>query len=271
MPPLSHEEKIEITQIYSAAGKLNKSTKLITERPFRTPHHGTSPAGLIGGGSIPMPGEISLAHKGILFLDEFTEFQRQVLDSLRQALEQKEVTISRARKSSSYPCDFTLIAACNPCPCGYLGDKIKTCTCNQNIIKKYLSKISGPIFDRIDLQIEVKRLNETEMINVKPSENSKEIKERVIEAREVQKHRYRNLNISFNSELSPKGIKQFCSLSKTTETLIKDAVKTLGLTARGFDRVLKVSRTIADLEKSNIIKDEHLLEALQLRLSTLIK
>ena len=266
-PPLSHEEKIEITQIYSAAGKLTKSSKLITDRPFRTPHHGTSPAGLIGGGSIPMPCEISLAHKGILFLDEFTEFQRQVLDSLRQALEQKEVTISRARKSTSYPCDFMLIAACNPCPCGYLGDKVKKCTCSQNTVKKYLSKISGPILDRIDIQIEVKRLNENEITNIKPQESSRKIKDRIIETREIQKYRYKGLNILCNSELTVKEIKQFCTVSKSTEVLIKDAVKTLGLTARSYDRVLKVSRTIADLGKSAIIKDEHLLEALQLRLN----
>ena len=268
LPPLAYEEKIETTQIYSAAGKLNKENSLISLRPFRSPHHNISIAGLIGGGSVPQPGEISLAHKGILFLDEFTEFPKQVLDSLRQAIEAKEVTISRSRKSCTFPCDFTLIAACNPCPCGYFGDNIKKCKCGLNSIKKYQSKISGPIIDRIDLQIEVKRLNENEIMSTKPSESSESVKERVLKVRKVQLNRYKKLNIPSNSHLSSKEIKHFCKTDKNGDLILREAIKTFSLTARSFDRVLKVSRTIADLGNSDIIKDEHILEALQFRLNT---
>lgn len=268
LPPLIYEEKIETTQIYSAAGKLNKEKGLITIRPFRSPHHNISTAGLIGGGPIPQPGEVSLAHKGILFLDEFTEFPKHVLDSLRQAIEIKEVTISRSRRSCTFPCDFTLIAACNPCPCGYFGDNTKKCKCNLNLIKKYQGKISGPIMDRIDLQVEVKRLSENEIINSKSSESSEKIKERVIKAKNLQTKRYKDLDISSNSHLSSKEIKHFCTIDKKGELILREAIKTFSLTARSFDRILKVSRTIADLENSDIIKDEHILEALQFRLNT---
>ena len=269
LPPLSHEEKIEVTQIYSANGKLTGGTKLVYNRPFRSPHHNTSVPGLIGGGPLPQAGEISLAHKGVLFLDELTEFQKQVLDSLRQALETKEITISRSRRSCTFPCDFTLIAACNPCPCGYLGDNIKKCTCNTNNIRKYQNKISGPILDRIDLQTEVKRLTENELTNTKESESSGIIKERVLKAREIQKKRYKDLNILSNSHLSSKGIKHFCQIDNKARTILKEAIKTFGLTARSYDRILKVSRTIADLGNSDTIKDEHILEALQFRLNAL--
>lgn len=268
LPELSHEEKIEVTQIYSAAGKLNSNTKIILNRPFRTPHHSASIAGLIGGGSIPQPGEISLAHRGVLFLDELTEFQKQVLDSLRQAIESKEITLSRSKKTNTFPCDFTLVTACNPCSCGYYGDSLKKCSCNQNEIKKYLNRISGPIIDRIDLQVEIKRLTEKELLSKQISENSKSIKERVLKSRNVQKNRYKDLNIKLNSELTSREIKNYCKLTKKGEDIIKEAINSLALTARSYDRLLKVSRTIADLENSDIIKDEHLLEALQFRLST---
>lgn len=267
LPPLSYEEQVEVTQIYSIAGKLSGKTKFITNRTFRAPHHSISIAGLIGGGSIPQPGEISLAHKGILFLDEFTEFQKQVLDSLRQALETREITISRSKKSCSFPSDFTLIAACNPCPCGYSGDSVKKCTCSEIVIKKYQNKISGPIFDRIDLQTEVKRLTENELLNSRESESSNKIKERITSAREVQQKRYKHLNIQTNSHLGPKDLKNFCKLTEPSKKLLADAIKNLGLTARSFDRVLKVSRTIADLNKKETISDEHILEALQFRLN----
>ena len=268
LPPLTYEEKIETTQIYSAVGKLNKEICLISQRPFRSPHHSISVAGLIGGGSIPQPGEISLAHKGILFLDEFTEFPKNILDSLRQALEIKEVTISRSRKSCTFPCDFTLVAACNPCPCGYFGDNIKKCKCNLNNIKKYQNKISGPILDRIDLQVEVKRLNENEILTSSNSEASESIKERVFKARKMQANRYKDLSIQTNAHLSSKEIKYFCKTDKNSELILKEAIKTFSLTARSFDRVLKVARTIADLGNSDMIKDEHILEALQFRLNT---
>ena len=268
-PQLTHEEKIEVTQIYSIAGKLSGKTKLIYNRPFRSPHHSTSIPGLIVGGPIPQPGEISLAHKGILFLDEFTEFPKQVLDSLRQALEIREITISRSRRSSTFPCEFTLIAACNPCSCGYLGDSIKKCTCNANTIKKYQNRISGPILDRIDLQTEVKRLSENEITSTKSSESSKSIKERVIKAREIQVKRYKEFNFELNSQLTVREIKHFCQIDTKAKLILKEAIKTLGLTARSYDRILKISRTIADLENSDIIKDEHILEALQFRLNIL--
>lgn len=269
LPPLSHEEKIEVTQIYSIAGRLTSSSKLINTRPFRSPHHSTSVPGLIGGGSVPQPGEISLAHRGILFLDEFTEFQKQILDSLRQALELKEITISRSKRSLSFPCDFTLIAACNPCPCGYFGDSIKQCSCSSTSIKKYQNHISGPILDRIDLQTEIKRLTETELMSTKTQENSSnKIKEKVLKVKEIQKKRYKDFTITSNSHLSPKEIKHFCQVDNKANLILKEAIKTFALTGRSFDRVLKVSRTIADLENSDIIKDEHILEALQFRLST---
>ncbi len=268
LPSLTYEEKVETTQIYSAAGKLSKENGLISISPFRSPHHNISIAGLIGGGSIPQPGEISLAHNGVLFLDEFTEFPKNILDSMRQAIEGKEVTISRSRKSCTFPCNFTLIAACNPCPCGYFGDSIRKCKCNSNNIKKYQGKISGPILDRIDLQVEVKRLNESEILTSKISETSQVIRERVLKARKIQSNRYKNFNISTNSHLSSKEIKHFCKTDRNSELILKEAIKTFSLTARSFDRVLKVSRTIADLGNSDMIKDEHILEALQFRLNT---
>ncbi len=271
LPPLTYDEKIEVTQIYSACGKLSKERCLVSNRPFRSPHHNTSIAGLIGGGSIPQPGEISLAHNGILFLDELTEFQKNVLDSLRQALESKEITISRSRKSITFPCNLTLITACNPCPCGYYGDSIKKCSCNEKSIKKYLSKISGPILDRIDLQIEVKRLTEKELTNKQENESSKTIKERVIQAIEIQEKRYKDIKIKSNGNLTPKEIKSFCKLENNAELILREAIKTFALTGRSYDRVLKVSRTIADLERSDMIKDEHILEALQFRFNTIFK
>ncbi len=258
LPPLKYEETIEVTQIYSACGKLTRDKSLISHRPFRSPHHNISSAGLIGGGSIPQPGEISLAHKGVLFLDEFTEFQKSVLDSLRQALEIKEITISRSRKSCTFPCDFALIAACNPCPCGYFGDILKKCTCSTQQIKKYSSRISGPILDRIDLMVEVKRLIEEELLNTgKNSEDSNRIKERILQARDFQKKRYKDLNET----------KHFYKINKGGEQILKEAIKTFMLTGRSYDRVLKVSRTIADLANSDTIKDEHILEALQFRIN----
>ncbi|MBI2995371.1 MAG: YifB family Mg chelatase-like AAA ATPase [Candidatus Melainabacteria bacterium] len=266
LPPLNNEEKIEVTQIYSICGKLNKERVLISDRPFRSPHHNSSIAGLIGGGSIPIPGEISLAHKGVLFLDELTEFQKSALDSLRQAIELKEITISRSRKSITFPCDFTLVTACNPCPCGYFGDTVKKCICSINNIKKYLAKISGPVLDRIDLQLEVKRLSESELTSNKKEECSDKILERILKARDVQKRRYKT-----NSHLTSKEIKLYCKLNSTSEKVLKEAIKTFSLTARSYDRLLKVSRTIADLESSDIICDEHILEALQFRLNAFIK
>lgn len=268
-PPLSHEERIEVTQIYSVAGKLNKEIKLIQSPQFRSPHHTTSIAGLIGGGSYPTPGEISLAHKGVLFLDELTEFQKHALDSLRQAIEVKEVTISRSKNSCTFPCDFILIAACNPCPCGYIGDEIKKCTCSLTNIKKYQAKISGPILDRIDLQVEVKRLRNTELLSKSRCESSKEIKDRVLTGREFQKRRYKGKNNLTNSNLRPKEISYFCKLSNSTEKILKEAITKFILTGRSYDRILKVSRTIADLECKEIISDEHILEALQFRLNNL--
>lgn len=265
LPNLTYEEQVEITKIYSSSSFL-KYGKLITKRPFRSPHHSISTAGLIGGGSYPGPGEISLAHNGVLFLDELTEFQRGVLNSLRQAMESKEIIISRSKKSISFPCNFTLIAACNPCPCGYFGDVSNKCSCTPEVVKKYLRKITGPFLDRIDLQVEVKKLRDYELINTKDEESSREIQQRVIKARKIQKERYKDLNISFNSELSGEAVKNYIKLNKKTETILKDAINSFDLSGRSFFKVLKIARTIADLNEEENIQENHVLEALQFRL-----
>lgn len=262
LPELTYEEKIEITQIYSVAEKLNTEYKLSNKRPFRSPHHTISAAGLIGGGGIPQPGEITLAHNGVLFLDELTEFPRHVLNNLRQAIEKKNITISRSKSTLSFPCNFTLIAACNPCPCGYYGDTIKKCTCSSEMIKKYFSKLSGPILDRIDLQVEVNRLSNEELLTHKEyNPTSPIIKKDIENIRNIQRHRKK-----LNSELSSSEIREYCKLTKSSEILLKEAIKTYSLTARSFNKILKVSRTIADLENKTDVTDEHILEALQYRI-----
>lgn len=266
LPDLTFDEALEITKIHSIAGKLKSETGLITTRPFRTPHHTISPISMAGGGRIPKPGEISLAHYGVLYLDELPEFKRDTLEVLRGPLEDREVTISRVWASLTYPCNFMLIASMNPCPCGYYGSSIKECTCTPAEINRYLSKISGPLLDRIDIQVEVKPVEYKKLeSNVKP-ESSKDIKKRVNQARKMQQQRYAKLSIVSNSELTPRLIEEYCSLDDEGNRLLEKAFKTLGLSARGYGRILKVARTIADLEGSEKIETKHLAEAIQYRM-----
>ena len=266
LPPLTLPEAIELTKIYSVSGLLEKDNPLINKRPFRTVHHSASAVGIIGGGSNPKPGEITLAHRGVLFLDEMVEFPRAVLEVLRQPLEDGEVTISRAQTSVKYPADFILLGAMNPCPCGYLGDSQKQCVCSEFQINRYRSKLSGPLLDRIDIQIEVPRLSQEELLKMdETAESSAQIRERVVKARKIQQERYKDLPIFSNSELSPKQIKDFCQLSSDCETLMKNAIAKFNLSGRSYDRILKLSRTIADLDGADNITVSHLAQALQYR------
>ncbi len=272
LPPLTKDEAIELTKIYSVSGLLDAKNPLIASRPFRSPHHSASAVGIIGGGSNPKPGEITLAHRGVLFLDEMVEFPRQVLEVLRQPLEDSEVTISRASSSVKYPANFILLAAMNPCPCGFLGDNKKNCTCNEFQIKRYRSKLSGPLLDRIDIQIDVPRLSEEELLASKEgNEPSSEIRKRVIKARQIQLERYgkagavAGAKIYTNSELTPKLINKFCKIDEPTKAMLKGAINQFNLSARAYDRILKISRTIADLEGAQEILAQHVAQALQFR------
>lgn len=266
LPPLELSEALEITKIYSISGLLSSDEPLMTKRPFRPVHHTASANGIIGGGSNPKPGEITLAHRGVLFLDEIVEFPRQVLEVLRQPLEDAKVVISRANHSITYPAQFMLLAAMNPCPCGYLGDKEKQCTCSDFQINRYLSKLSGPLLDRIDLQIEVPRLTSEELLkSTALEESSAEIRKRVISARKIQTERYKHDNILTNAELTPKLIKKYCKLDAPSEELLKTAIVKYQLSGRRYDRILKLARTIADLENSADIKQTHIMQALQYR------
>ena len=266
LPPLELSEAIELTKIYSVSGLLEKNQPLIKSRPFRSPHHSASSVGIIGGGTNPKPGEISLAHRGVLFLDEVVEFPRAVLEVLRQPLEDGTVVISRAQTSVKYPADFMLLAAMNPCPCGYYGDTKKQCSCSETQAKRYWSRLSGPLLDRIDIQIEVPRLNEDELLNNNSSnESSKIIKQRVIKAREIQLKRFENDKIISNSQMTPKLTKKYCKLSQDCEDLLRSAISRLNLSARAYDRILKLSRTIADLCQSDEIQISHIAEAIQYR------
>lgn len=266
LPPLELEEALELTKIYSISGLLSSDEPLMTHRPFRSVHHTASANGIIGGGSNPKPGEITLAHRGVLFMDEIVEFPRQVLEVLRQPLEDAKVVISRTNHSITYPAKFMLLAAMNPCPCGYLGDKEKQCTCSEFQISRYLAKLSGPLLDRIDLQIEVPRLTTDELMNSKSEEESSfEIRKRVINARKIQAIRYKNDGILTNSELSPNLIKKYCKIDKSCEPILKTAIVKYHLSGRRYDRILKLARTIADIENSSEIKQNHLMQALQYR------
>ena len=266
LPPLTISEAIELTKIYSISGLLSNDEPLMTKRPFRAVHHTASPNGIIGGGSNPKPGEITLAHRGVLFLDEMVEFPRNVLEVLRQPLEDSEIVISRAKHSIKYPAKFILLGAMNPCPCGFLGDKQKPCTCSEFQINRYLAKLSGPLLDRIDLQVEVPRLTTDELLNNSiKEETSLEIRNRVIKARKIQLERYKDDGILTNSELTPKLVKKYCKIDKDGENLFKTAIVKYQLSGRRYDRVLKLARTIADLDTSENIKLQHLMQALQYR------
>ncbi len=266
LPPLELKEALELTKIYSISGLLQNDNPLMTKRPYRAVHHTASQNGIIGGGSNPKPGEITLAHRGVLFLDEMVEFPRQVLEVLRQPLEDGEVVISRAKSSIKYPAKFMLVGAMNPCPCGFLGDREKDCTCSEFQIQRYRSKLSGPLLDRIDLVINVPRLTTDELINMKSdSEPSAKIRERVIRARKIQAKRYAEEGILTNSELSGKQIKKYCKLDEKTSEFLKIAAQKYQLSGRKFDRILKLSRTIADLAEKENITLEHVTLALQYR------
>ena len=265
LPPLEFEEALEITKIHSVAGLTGRSG-LITERPFKSPHHTVSQAGLIGGGSIPKPGEVSLAHLGVLFLDELPEFDRSVLEVLRQPMEDKQVTISRAASSLTFPASFTLVASMNPCPCGYFGST-RECKCSPMQIQRYVGKISGPLMDRIDIHVDVPavKFNELRGKGVQAGENSEAIRERVIRARETQLKRFNGNGVFSNSGMSPKHIRTFCALDTDGEALLEKAMQRQGLSARAHDRILKVARTIADLDASEKIQPQHISEAINYR------
>ncbi len=261
MPPLDREEILETTKIYSVAGKLD-SKKIIYSRPFRSPHHTASPSSIVGGGSWPRPGEISLAHRGILFLDELPEFSRSVLENLRQPLEDGVINISRVLGSLSFPAKFMLIGAMNPCPCGYFGDKTKNCICSKNQLDNYQKRISGPIKDRIDLKINVSRLNINELCSSEESESSLKIGKRIVVAREMQKTRFSGLNIFFNSEINHEQIDKFCHLDFKDEIFLKKTIESLDLSTRAYFKILKLSRTLADLRQSEKIDKDDLSEAI---------
>lgn len=266
LPPLNFEEALETTKIHSVAGILQKDKALITERPFRSPHHTVSDAALIGGGTIPRPGEVSYAHHGVLFLDELPEFKKNVLEVLRQPLEDYKVTVSRSKMSLEFPANFMLAAAMNPCPCGYFTDPNKECTCNTSQIQKYMARISGPLLDRIDIHIEVPAVKFKELASSSSGEKSCDIRERVVRARKVQEKRFEGLkSIYKNADMSSKELRRFCKLSDQSEELLKMAMTRLGLSARAFDRIIKVSRTIADLEGTENIQPTHISEAIQYR------
>ncbi len=265
LPDLSVRESLETTRIHSIAGTLDSGSSLLSVRPFRSPHHTISSAGLIGGGTIPAPGEVSLAHNGVLFLDELPEFQRNVLESMRQPLEDGNVTIARSARTVSFPSSFSLIASMNPCPCGYYGSSLKECTCTPGIINRYRSKISGPLMDRIDIHIEVPALKFREMEKKASGEPSADIRERVMKARDIQEKRFEDSAIENNAGMGQEQLREYCDVGSDSKTLMESAINRLGLSARAYDRILKVGRTVADLEGSEEIKSHHISEAIQYR------
>lgn len=264
LPPLTQEESLEITKIYSICNLMGKS-RLLTRRPFRDPHHTISDVALIGGGSTPRPGEVSLAHNGVLFLDEFAEFSRSSLEVLREPLENGRVTISRAKETVSYPARFTLIAAMNPCPCGHLGDPIKPCTCSPMQVNRYKSRISGPLLDRIDLTVNLNPVKYSDWNKKSEGETSAQIRERVLKAREIQRNRFKNSATTANAFMTPKEIKDFCLLPAGADAILETAMRKFGLSARSLDKILKTARTIADLDGKENIEVKHLVEVMQYR------
>lgn len=265
LPDMVWEERLETTRIHSIMGLLEEYQGIVERRPFRSPHHTTSDVAIVGGGSIPRPGEVTLAHNGILFLDEFPEFDRSVLEALRQPLEDHCVTIARANRSTKFPSRFQLICAMNPCPCGFLTDSAQKCRCHSNQIARYMSKISGPLLDRMDLHLEVPRLQSSELLQNTTSESSTDIKQRTVLAREIQLDRFKGTAITANAYMNHKQIKQFCPLNQESKMFFKKAIDELHLSARAYDKILKVARTIADLARSDAITIEHMAEAIQYR------
>jgi len=265
LPEMTFEESIETTKIHSVAGILNKENPLVTERPFRSPHHTVSVAGVTGGGTMPKPGEISLSHNGVLFLDELPEFKRDVMEALRQPLEDGKVTISRVAGTLTYPSSIMMVAAMNPCPCGFFGHPTKNCTCSQNAVHKYLNRISGPMLDRLDLHVEVPPVDYKELSDDGQEETSAQIRERVNKARKIQTERYKGTGITCNARLTPSALKKYCVMSDEASKYLGLSFERLGMSARAYDRILKVARTIADLDGSEIIEKTHIFSAISFR------
>jgi len=265
LPEMTFEESIETTKIHSVAGTLNKNNPFITSRPFRSPHHTVSVAGVAGGGTVPKPGEISLAHNGVLFLDELPEFKRDVMEALRQPIEDGKVTISRVAGSLTYPSSIMMVAAMNPCPCGFFGHPTKQCTCTQNAVHKYLNRISGPMLDRLDLHVEVPPVDYAALSSDRKEETSAEIRERVNKARKIQLERYKGTSITCNARLTPAMLKKYCIMSEDASKYLALSFERLGMSARAYDRILKVARTVADLAGSEIIEKEHIFTAISFR------
>jgi len=265
LPPMTMAESLEVTKIYSVSGLLPPDTPLIRERPFRSPHYTISNAGLVGGGHWPKPGEVSLSHRGVLFLDELPEFGHTVLEVLRQPLEDKVITISRAQGSVTFPANFMLVGAMNPCPCGYFGDPFKECTCSPALVSRYQKRISGPFMDRVDIFVEVPHIDYEKLVDTNPGESSAKVQARVASARNRQLKRFKGSNLNCNAEMTPAEVRDFCQLEAPAQSLLKSAMKQLYLSARAFHRILKLARTIADLENALTIKANHLAEAIQYR------
>lgn len=266
LPPMSEEETLDTSRIYSVLGLLDSRHPLLRCRPFRSPHHTVSDAGLLGGGTNPQPGEISLAHNGVLFLDELPEFKRSVLETLRQPIESGTVTVSRAAGSFDFPCEFILLAAMNPCPCGHYGDRLHVCRCGQKRIQDYRAKISGPLMDRIDLHVEVSSLTENELLNAPDGETSAQIRARVIKARELQNRRLAgNPRVRCNARMEPSDIRKFCPITQEAKNQLRHTILEFGLSARAYDRILRVARTVADLDGSEQISSDHIFEAINYR------
>ena len=265
LPDITVDEALETTKIYSLSGNLSKDNPIINYRPFRAPHHSVSPAGLSGGGTIPKPGELSLAHNGVLFLDELPEFTRNTMEVLRQPIENGTITISRAACALTYPCSVMLICAMNPCPCGFFGHPTKQCTCPKGAPARYLSKVSGPLLDRLDIHIEVPPVDYSQLSATEESECSKDIRKRVNEARAIQLKRFKGTTVTCNAKMTPSMTRQFCVLSEDAAKILENSFEKLGLSARAYDKILKVARTIADLDKSETIEKKHIFEAIQYR------
>jgi magnesium chelatase family protein len=270
LPPMTNTEALEVTKIYSVSGLLPASTPLVRERPFRSPHYTISNAGLVGGGHWPKPGEISLSHRGVLFLDELPEFGHSVLEVLRQPLEDRVITISRAQGSVTFPANFMLVGAMNPCPCGYYGDPFKPCTCSPGLVSRYQKRISGPFIDRVDIFVEVPHIDYEKLADDRLGESSEKVQKRVKDARLIQRQRFDGTVIACNAEMTPTEVREFCPVEESAQGLLKTAMKQLYLSARAFHRILKIGRTLADLEGGDIIKAHHIAEAIQYRPRSLV-
>ncbi len=270
LPPMTTEEALEVTKIYSVSGLLPANTPLIKQRPFRSPHYTISNAGLVGGGHWPRPGEISLSHRGVLFLDELPEFGHAVLEVLRQPLEDRVITISRAQGSVTFPANFMLVGAMNPCPCGYYGDPFRQCTCSPSLVARYQKRVSGPFIDRVDIFVEVPHIDYEKLADDRLGEKSERVQARVEAASAIQRQRFKGTNLAGNAEMTPTEVREFCSTEESAQSLLKAAMKQLYLSARAFHRILKIGRTIADLENADIIKAHHIAEAIQYRPRSLV-